>query len=100
MVIQPPLQTEMSVALRCLRFVSVRTHAEMTRLLHLLRLGDQLLLTLEHFTALPAIVRATDLAAIVPRAIDLLFPQQDFALIEPHLPMNDYIWRDVLELSL
>jgi DNA-binding transcriptional LysR family regulator len=48
------------------------------------------MLTVEHFTALPAIVRASDLAAVVPMAIGMLFPAQDFVLIDPDFPMDDY----------
>lgn len=86
----PPEPNRMDEALRQLHFVAVRTHADTTRLLRLLRMDDHLMLTVEHFTALPAIVRASDLAAVVPMAIGMLFPAQDFVLIEPNFPMDDY----------
>lgn len=73
-----------------LHFVAVRTHAEMSRLLRLLGFEDRLMLTVEHFTALPAIIQASDLAALIPRSIGALFPEQDYVQFEAFLPMDDY----------
>ena len=56
-------------ALRELEFVAVRTHADTLRILQLLKLEDRLRLITEHFMVLPAIVKATDLAAVMPRNI-------------------------------
>ncbi len=79
-------------ALRTLDYVAVRTHAETLRILQLLNLEDRLRLTTEHFMVLPAIVRATDLAAVMPRNIALGFAEQDdgYALVEPAFPLRDF----------
>lgn len=87
---RPPVPDQMADALKTMHFVAVRTHADTTRLLRLLRLEERLMLTVEHFTALPAIVAASDLAAVVPHAIAQLFPSPAYTLIEPRLPMDDY----------
>ena len=52
----------------------MRTHADTLRILQLLHLEDRLRLTTEHFMVLPAIVRATDLAVVMPRNIARGFP--------------------------
>jgi DNA-binding transcriptional LysR family regulator len=72
------------------RFVAVSTQAGTTQVLRLLGLESQLRLTIQHFTALPAIVRASDLAAIVPLAIRDLFDGEDFALIDLRLPTRPF----------
>ncbi|HUH86450.1 MAG TPA: LysR family transcriptional regulator [Pusillimonas sp.] len=78
-------------ALRSLEFVGVRTHRETLRILHLLGLEDRLRLTAEHFMVLPSIVRATDLAVVMPRNIAFSFPQAAaFAIIEPAFPLRDF----------
>lgn len=87
---KPPAPEQTAEALRTLHFVVVRTHADTTRLLRLLRLEERLRLMVQHFTALPAIVAASDLAAVVPRAIALLFPSPAYTLIDPRFPMDDY----------
>jgi DNA-binding transcriptional LysR family regulator len=79
-----------SEALTRLEYVAVRTHADTTRILRSLRLEDKLRLTVEHFTALPAIVRATDLAAIVPNEIASTFPSDEYAVIDPQFPMAHF----------
>ena len=56
-------------ALRELEFVAVRTHADTLRILQRMRVEDRLRLTTEHFMVLPSIVRATDLAVVMPRNI-------------------------------
>ncbi len=55
--------------LRKLEFVAVRSHADTLRILQVLNLEDRLRLTTEHFMVLPSIVKATDLAAVMPRNI-------------------------------
>jgi DNA-binding transcriptional LysR family regulator len=55
--------------LRTLDFVAVASHAQTLRLLQTLGLNDRLRLTAAHFLALPAIVRETDLGAMMPRNI-------------------------------
>jgi DNA-binding transcriptional LysR family regulator len=77
--------------LRLLEFVAVRTHADTLRILQLLKLEDQLRLTTEHFMVLPAIVRATDLAAVMPRNIAQGFAQEGgYAIVEPAFPLRDF----------
>lgn len=79
-------------ALRELEFVAVRTHRETLRILHLLGLEDRLRLTTEHFMVLPSIVRATDLAVVMPRNIALGFPQEEVCtIIEPAFPLRDFV---------
>jgi DNA-binding transcriptional LysR family regulator len=74
-----------------LEFVAVRTHADTLRILQLLNLEDRLRLTTEHFMVLPAIVRATDLAVVMPRNIAQGFPDAGgYAIIEPPLPLRDF----------
>lgn len=73
-------------ALAKLEFVAVRTHADTVRILRALHLEAQLRLTVEHFTALPDIVRETDLAAIVPFEIASGYPRRDYAVLDPGFP--------------
>ncbi|MGA0569759.1 LysR family transcriptional regulator [Variovorax sp. VNK109] len=77
-------------ALKQLDFVGVRTHADTLRILQLLKLQDRLRLVTDHFTVLPAIVRATDLAAIMPGVIARGF-DDGYALLEPDLPLRDFV---------
>jgi DNA-binding transcriptional LysR family regulator len=73
-----------------LEFAAVRTHADTTRLLQMMQLDGQLRLTVEHFTALPSIVAATDLAAIMPRAIGKIFPAPAYTVIDPAFPTGEF----------
>lgn len=74
-----------------LNFVAVRSHAETARILAMLRLEPRIKLTVSNFLALPPIVRATDLAVLVPRAIGLkLEPVGAFEVLEPDLPQRDF----------
>jgi DNA-binding transcriptional LysR family regulator len=77
----------LTAALAQLDYVAVRTHADTTRILTSLRLEERLRLTVSHFTALPAIVRASDLAAVVPIEIAASFPADEYISIDPRLPM-------------
>ena len=79
-------------AMRKLEFVAVRTHADTLRILQLLKLEDRLRLTTEHFMVLPAIVRATDLAVVMPRNIARGFVQEQggYAIVEPAFPLRDF----------
>lgn len=78
-------------ALRELEFVNVRTHSDTLRILQRLRVEDRLRLTTEHFMVLPAIVRATDLAVIMPRNIALGFAAQGgYAIVEPPVAGRDF----------
>lgn len=76
-------------ALRKLEFVSVRTHADTLRILQLLNLEDRVRLTTEHFMVLPSIVKATDLAVVMPRNIAHGF-EGGYAIVEPPLPLRDF----------
>lgn len=76
-------------ALRELEFVGVRSHADTLRIVQELDLEGRLRLVTEHFLVLPAIVRATDLAAIVPRNIAQGF-EGGYAIVEPALPQRDF----------
>ncbi len=74
-----------------LEFVAVRTHADTLRILQLLNLEDRLRLITEHFMVLPAIVRATDLAVVMPRNIAQGFADAGgYAIVEPPLPLRDF----------
>ena len=53
------------------------------------RLQDRLRLVTEHFMVLPAIVRATDLAAVMPRNIARGF-EGGYAIVEPAFPERDF----------
>lgn len=77
-------------ALRDLEFVAVRSHADTLRIVQQARLQEQLRLVTEHFLVLPAIVKATDLAAILPRNIARGF-QGGYAIVEPPFPQRDFV---------
>ena len=76
-------------ALRELEFVAVRSHADTLRIVQEARLEDRLRLVTEHFMVLPSIVRATDLAAIMPRNIARGF-EGGYAIVEPAFPGRDF----------
>jgi DNA-binding transcriptional LysR family regulator len=77
--------------LRQLEFVAVRTHSDTLRILQLLQLEDRLRLTTEHFMVLPSIVKATDLAVVMPRNIAQIFAAGGgYALIAPAFPLRDF----------
>jgi DNA-binding transcriptional LysR family regulator len=76
-------------ALAALDFVAVRSHADTLRIVQQTGLEGRLRLVTEHFLVLPAIVRATDLAAIMPRNIALGF-QGGYAIVEPPFPQRDF----------
>ena len=78
--------------LRELEFVAVRTHAATLRILQSAQLEDRLRLTAEHFLALPGIVRATDLAVVMPRNIASAFAANGgYAIVEPPFGRRDFI---------
>ena len=78
-------------ALERLDFILVASHAEPARALHLLGLEPRIRLTLPHFTVVPPILAATDLAVIMP-----LRPAQRFAalhelqVVEPDLGLPPF----------
>jgi DNA-binding transcriptional LysR family regulator len=76
-------------ALRELEFVAVRSHADTLRIVQQLQLEDRLRLVTEHFMVLPAIVRATDLAAVMPRNIARGF-EGGYAIVEPEFPLREF----------
>jgi DNA-binding transcriptional LysR family regulator len=77
-------------ALRELEFVAVRSHADTLRIVQQAQLEDRLRLVTEHFLVLPSIVRATDLAAIMPRNIARGFAG-GYAIVEPAFPDRDFV---------
>lgn len=77
-------------ALRELDFVAVRSHADTLRIVQQCQLEDRLRLVTEHFLVLPAIVKATDLAAIMPRNIARGF-EGGYAIVEPAFPQRDFV---------
>jgi len=80
---------QLLAALKSLDFVAVRTHADTLRILEQLQLQGRLRLTTEHFMVLPSIVRATDLAAVMPRNIAQTFGP-DYAIVEPDFPQRRF----------
>ena len=76
-------------ALKELEFVAVRSHADTLRIVQQLQLEDRLRLVTEHFMVLPAIVKATDLAAVMPRNIARGF-EGGYAIVEPEFPQRDF----------
>jgi DNA-binding transcriptional LysR family regulator len=76
-------------ALRELEFVAVRSHADTLRIVQQLQLEDRLRLVTEHFMVLPSIVKATDLAAVMPRNIARGF-EGGYAIVEPAFPARDF----------
>jgi DNA-binding transcriptional LysR family regulator len=77
-------------ALQELEFVAVRSHADTLRIVQQTQLGDRLRLVTEHFLVLPAIVRSTDLAAVLPRNIARGF-EGGYAIVEPAFPQRDFV---------
>jgi DNA-binding transcriptional LysR family regulator len=77
-------------ALRELEFVAVRSHADTLRIVQQVQLEDRLRLVTEHFLVLPAIVRATDLAAVMPRNIARGF-EGGYTIVEPAFPARDFV---------
>jgi len=78
-------------AIARLDFVAVRSHAQTQRMLEMLHLEPRIRLVVSSFTALPPIIRATDLAVLMPRQIGGgLEPVGAFTLLEPTLPQRDF----------
>lgn len=75
--------------LRELEFLAVRSHADTLRIVQQLQLQERVRLVTEHFMVLPSIVRATDLAAIVPRNIARGFGA-GYTIVEPDFPQRDF----------
>lgn len=76
-------------ALHELEFVGVRSHVDTLRIMQELRLEGRMRLVTEHFLALPSIVKATDLAAIMPRNIAQGF-EGGYAIVEPAFAQREF----------
>ncbi len=77
--------------LRELEFVAVRSHADTLRILQSAQLEQRVRLTAEHFMVLPDIVRATDLAVVMPRNIARNFARDGgYAIVEPGFAQRDF----------
>ncbi len=77
--------------MQSLEFVAVRSHSETLRILQMLRLEDRLRLVTQHFLVLPGIVKATDLAVVMPRSIALGFGAGGgHAVVEPAFPLREF----------
>lgn len=73
-----------------LDYIAVRSHPETSRILQDLGLEERLRLTAAHMLAMSAIVKATDLAVFMPRAIARRIAEAgDHAAAEPPLPRGD-----------
>jgi DNA-binding transcriptional LysR family regulator len=72
-----------------LEVVVVRSHAETLRLVRQMGLTERLVSA--HFLALPAIVRATDLGVVMPRAVAQGFAAQGgFTVIDAGVPPSEF----------
>ena len=69
--------------------MAVRSHAETLRIVREMQLEERLRLVTEHFLGLPSIVKATDLAAIMPRNIARGFGS-GYAIVEPAFPQREF----------
>jgi len=79
-------------ALEALQFILVASHAEPARALHLLGLQPRIRLTLPHFTVVPPILAATDLAVIMPLRPALRFAaRHDLQVLEPDLGLPPFM---------
>ena len=77
--------------LRRLDLVAVQSHVQTLRILHSLNLESRIRLVTSTFLALPAIVRSTDLAVLMPEAIAAGFePANRFRVVEANLPAGDF----------
>ncbi|HUG26067.1 LysR family transcriptional regulator [Piscinibacter sp.] len=77
--------------LRRLDLISVQSHAQTLRILHSLNLESRIRLVTSTFLALPAIVRNSDLAVVLPQAIAAGFEPADcFRVVEARLPAGDF----------
>jgi DNA-binding transcriptional LysR family regulator len=85
-------RTFSATELERLEYVAVRSHSETLRILEQLGLQDRLRLTSSHFLALPAIVRRTDLAVVMPLDIARGFAAGGgYAVVETRLPDSEFI---------
>lgn len=81
----------MNQSARVRTLVSVQSHAQTLQILHSLKLEDRIRLVTSTFLALPAIVRTTDMAVLMPKAIAETFePAGQFKVIDARLPADDF----------
>ena len=74
-----------------LDFVAVQSHSDTLRILEILGLTERIRLFASHFLALPAIVRDTDLAVIMPSQIATGFNAAGgYVVVAPPLPLRDF----------
>lgn len=74
-----------------LEFMAVREHTNTLRILQMLKLEDRLRLTTEHFMVVPAIVKSTDLAVVMPLNIAEIFAADgSYAILKPDFPLRDF----------
>ncbi len=84
---RPPMLDQ----LRRLDLIAVRSHAHTLRILHSLNLESRVRLMTSTFLALPAIVRDTDLAVLMPAAIAAGFEADNrLRVVEVRLPAGDF----------
>lgn len=77
--------------LKRLQYVAVRSHSDTLRILQMLELEHRIRLFTSSFLALPAIVRSTDMAVLVPKGIAMDFdPSNRICIIDPQLPMRNF----------
>lgn len=74
-----------------LEFIMVRSHSDTMRILSLLQLEHRVRMTTSHFLVAPNIVRATDLAVIMPRNIAReIAADGGYVILEPALPLQQF----------
>ena len=85
---QPGQEAEL---LSRLHYASVRSHADTSRILHLLGVERRVHLTAANFLSLPDTVKATDLAVLMPSQIATRFVALgEHAVLEPELPLREF----------
>lgn len=78
-------------ALDRLGFIVVRSHTEPAKALQLLGLESRIRLALPHFTVVPGILAATDLAVVMPLRPALRYSQRhDLQVVEPDLGLPPF----------
>ena len=78
-------------ALQSLDFILVSSHVDPARALHLLGLESRIRLTLPHFTVVPTILAASELAVVMPRRPALRYAQQHgLRVVEPDLGLPPF----------
>ncbi len=74
-----------------LEFIMVRSHSDTLRILSLLKLEHRVRMATSHFLVAPGIVRATDLAVIMPRNIAReIAAGGGYVILEPALPLQQF----------